>query len=58
MVENWDYRPLAMEEIPEDPRPGSKLAKIIDPANTGDNEVKGLTVFKDKIPPRDNIPLP
>lgn len=57
IVDQWKYMPLAMEEDPDDYRPDSKLAIIIDPANSGDNYVKGLTVFKEKIAPGDKIPL-
>ncbi|MGF1669669.1 MAG: cupin domain-containing protein [Balneolaceae bacterium] len=57
IVQNWDYMPLAMEEDPDDYRPDSKLAIIIDPSNSEDHYVRELTVFKEKIAPGDKIPL-
>jgi hypothetical protein len=35
IVDKWEYMPLAMEEDPEDYRPVSKLAVIVDPAESG-----------------------
>lgn len=57
IIENWEYMPLAMEEDPDDYRPDSKLAIIIDPSESADNYVQGLTVFKEKIAPGNKIPL-
>jgi len=57
IVDKWEYMPLAMEEDPDDYRPDSKLAVIVDPAESDDNYVQGLTVFKEKIAPGDKIPL-
>lgn len=57
IVEDRDYRPLAYEEDPDDYRPDSELAMVIDPAS-GDGEfVEDLTVFCERIAPGDRIPL-
>ncbi len=57
IVDKWEYMPLAMEEDPDDYRPDSELAVVVDPAKSGGNYVQGLTVFKEKIAPGDKIPL-
>jgi hypothetical protein len=57
IVENWEYTPLAMEDDPDDYRPDSKLALIIDPAKSPEGFVQGLTVFDERIAPGDRIPL-
>lgn len=57
IVERWEYKPLAMEEDPDDYRPDSKLAVIIDPSESDGGYVQELTVFKEKIAPGDRIPL-
>jgi quercetin dioxygenase-like cupin family protein len=57
IVDNWDYMPLAMEDDPDDYRPDSKLALIIDPAQSPEGFVHGLTVFDERIAPGDRIPL-
>ena len=51
IIESWEYMPLTMEEDPDDYRPQSELAIIIDPSDSADNYVQGLTVFKEKIAP-------
>lgn len=57
IVEDRDYRPLAYEDDPDDYRPDSELAMVIDPAS-GDGEiVEDLTVFCERIAPGDRIPL-
>ncbi len=57
IVDKWEYMPLAMEEDPDDYRPDSELAIIVDPAESGGNYVQGLTVFKEKIAPGNKIPM-
>ena len=57
IVEVWKYVPLAMEDDPDDYRPDSKLAFIIDPAKSAEDFVQGITVFDEKIAPGDRIPL-
>lgn len=57
IIESWEYMPLAMEEDPDDYRPDSELAIIIDPSESAENYVQGLTVFKEKIAPGNKIPL-
>jgi uncharacterized protein len=57
IVDSCDYMPLAMEDDPDDYRPDSKLALIIDPAQSLEGFVQGLTVFDERIAPGDRIPL-
>jgi hypothetical protein len=57
IVDNWDYMPLAMEDDPDDYRRDSKLALIIDPAQSPEGFAQGLTVFDERIAPGDRIPL-
>lgn len=57
IVESWEYTPLDSYDDPDDYRPNSELALVIDPAQTADRFVKGLTVFKERIAPGDRIPL-
>lgn len=57
IIESWEYMPLAMEEDPDDYRPDSELAIIVDPSDSAENYVQGLTVFKEKIAPGNKIPL-
>jgi quercetin dioxygenase-like cupin family protein len=57
IVENWEYTPLSMEDDPDDYRPDSKLALIIDPAQSAEGFVQGITVFDERIAPGDRIPL-
>lgn len=46
-----------MEEDPDDYRPDSELTIIVDPSESADNYVQGLTVFIEKIAPGNKIPL-
>lgn len=57
IVENWEYMPLAMEDDPDDYRPDSKWAVVIDPTESSDEVVRGLTVVDEMIAPGDRIPL-
>jgi len=57
IVDNWRYLALDMEEDPDDYRPNSELAFVIDPSVSTDGFVQGLTVFDEKIAPGDRIPL-
>jgi quercetin dioxygenase-like cupin family protein len=57
IVESWEYMPLVMEDDPDDYRPDSKLAFIIDPAQSSDGFVQKITVFDEKIAPGDRLPL-
>ena len=57
IVEDWEYVPLAALDDPDDYRPNSQLAIIIDPARPSGDFVRGLTVFRERIAPGDRIPL-
>jgi quercetin dioxygenase-like cupin family protein len=57
IVESWEYMPLTMGDDPDDYRPDSRLALIIDPAESREGFVQGITVFDEKIAPGDRIPL-
>lgn len=56
VVEDLDYQPLAMEEDPDDYRPGSELAIVIDPDVSDEPVAENLTVFFERIAPGDRIP--
>lgn len=57
IVEDRNYQPLATPEDPDDYRPDSELAIVIDPSGSGDSFVEGLTVLYENIAPGDRIPL-
>jgi quercetin dioxygenase-like cupin family protein len=57
IVESWEYMPLASLDDPDDYRPNSELAVIIDPGQPSGSFVHGLTVFNERIAPGDQIPL-
>lgn len=57
IVEDRDFMPLAFEDDPDDYRPDSELAIVIDPAESSGGHVEGLTVFYERIAPGDRIPL-
>ena len=57
IVDRPEYVPLDMEEDPDDYRPDSRLAVLIDPTRPGHETVEGLTVFCEKIAAGDRIPL-
>ncbi|MCI0352171.1 MAG: cupin domain-containing protein, partial [Acidobacteriales bacterium] len=57
IIENREYRRLAFEDDPDDYRPNSELALVIDPALPVGDFVMGLTVFCERIAPGDRIPL-
>lgn len=57
IVENAEYMPLTDENDPDDYRPDSELAVVIDPADGPGGHVEGLTVFRERIAPGDEIPL-
>lgn len=57
IVENAEYMPLTDENDPDDYRPDSELAVVIDPADGSDGHVKGVTVFRERIAAGDEIPL-
>lgn len=57
IVDSFEYAPLANEEDPDDYRPDSELAIVVDPARDSGEFVHDLTVFKERIGPGDRIPL-
>lgn len=56
VVEQLDYRPLAIQEDPDDYRPRSELAIVIDPDVSDEAVAENLTVFFERIAPGDRIP--
>lgn len=57
IVEDRDYRPLTFEDDPDDHRPDSELAMVIDPAVDAGDFVEDLTVFCERVAAGDRIPL-
>jgi hypothetical protein len=57
IIENLKYMPLNFPDDPDDYRPNSELAFVIDPTRPADDFVKGLTVFCERIAPGERIPL-
>jgi quercetin dioxygenase-like cupin family protein len=57
IIENLKYVPLNFLDDPDDYRPNSELAFVIDPARPGGDFVRELTVFCERIAPGDRIPL-
>lgn len=56
IVVDREYVPLASFDDPDDYRPDSELAVVIDPARSSGAFVDGLTVFYERIAPGDRIP--
>lgn len=56
IVEDREYVSLASFDDPDDYRPNSELAIVIDPARSSGDFVSGLTVFYERIAPGDRIP--
>lgn len=57
IVKKWDFTSLADLDDPDDYRPNSELAIVIDPDGPTGDVVRGLTVFHERIGPGDRIPL-
>lgn len=57
IVQERTYQPLAYEDDPDDYRPDSALAIVIDPSTSAGDFVDGLAVFYERIAPGDRIPL-
>jgi quercetin dioxygenase-like cupin family protein len=57
IVENRQYEPINIESDPDDYRPNSSMALVIDPANDQGDFVKGMTVLFERMAPGDRIPL-
>ncbi|TRZ44333.1 cupin domain-containing protein [Robertkochia solimangrovi] len=57
IVEDYEFHPLNMIEDPDDYRPDSKLAIVIDPGDTENGYVDQMSVFTEKIGIGDAIPF-
>lgn len=57
IVKEWEYTSLADFDDPDDYRPDSELAIVIDPGRPEGDFVEGLTVFHERIGAGDRIPL-
>lgn len=57
VVETWEYHSLASFDDPDDYRPDSELAIVIDPSHSEGQFARELTVFYERIAPGDRIPL-
>lgn len=57
IIKNLTYMPLNFPDDPDDYRPNSAVALVVDPARTTGGFVKGLTVFCERIAAGDRIPL-
>lgn len=57
IVREWGYTSLAEFDDPDDYRPNSELAIVIDPDRPTGGVVRELTVFHERIGPGDRIPL-
>ena len=57
IVESRQYRTMVYEDDPDDYRPNSQMAVVLDPAKPDGEFVKGLAVVFERIAPGDRIPL-
>lgn len=57
IIDERDFQPLAHEDDPDDYRPESELAVVLDPSRDGGGFVDGMAVFHERIAPGDRIPL-
>lgn len=57
IIDSPRYMALDFEDDPDDYRPDSSLAVVIDPARADGGHVEDLTVFCERIAPGDRIPL-
>jgi quercetin dioxygenase-like cupin family protein len=57
IIDQFKYMPLNFPDDPDDYRPNSELAFVIDPARPAGDFVKGITVFCEHIAPGERIPL-
>lgn len=56
-ADSREYMSLDHEDDPDDYRPDSELAVVIDPSDAGGDFVEGMAVFFERIAPGDRIPL-
>lgn len=57
IVDEPTYQPLAQADDPDDFRPDSELAIVVDPSDGDDGYCEQLTVFYERIGEGDRIPL-
>lgn len=57
IVEDKHFMPLDLEADPDDYRPDSELAVVIDPVKDDGVFVDGLTAFFERLAPGDRIPM-
>lgn len=57
IITEYEYQPLVYEDDPDDYRPESELAIVLDPSNDDGAFVDGLAIFRERIAPGDRIPL-
>lgn len=57
IVMEREYRPLVDEGDPDDYRPNSSIAMVLDPTRPDGNFVNGLMVLFERMAPGDRIPL-
>jgi quercetin dioxygenase-like cupin family protein len=57
VVEEKPFRPLSGDDDPDDYRPGSRLAVVVDRASRQDEFVHGVAVLFEQTAPGDRIPL-
>ena len=57
IVDKFNFAALDLAEDPDDYRPNSKLALVVDPGDDENGLVENMTVFKEQIAAGDKIPL-
>ena len=57
IITEREYRPIVDEGDPDDYRPNSSIAMILDPIRPDGNYVNGLMVLFERMAPGDRIPL-
>ncbi|HVE75436.1 MAG TPA: cupin domain-containing protein [Actinomycetota bacterium] len=57
IIKDLDYQPLADESDPDDYRPNSQWALVIDPRNDAAGFVESLALLFERMAPGDRIPL-
>jgi len=57
IIETRQYRQMVYEDDPDDYRPNSSVAVVLDPARPDGEYVKNLAVLFEQIAPGDRIPL-
>ncbi|PZX48552.1 cupin domain-containing protein [Algoriphagus chordae] len=57
IVEKFDFTPLDSIDDPDDYRPNSKLALVVDPGDKDSGIVQNMSVFREQLGVGDEIPL-